>query len=201
MKLTYIAGISLDDISWNKENIDRVIKLSKELHSVPLNLQVPIYDKNILEKQFNNNCNFLGSHIKCDEIKKWMKYVECEKKILNERRYNNYIHRDFRSGNLLKTEDGRIGVIDFESCGIGDFLFDVIKLYLEIVNEDTSLAMYFLEKYLDIHGVENRHKALQIVRLYNIMDKVGMLVWLIKKQRKDDTYYMWNLEQIRETLM
>lgn len=201
MKLSYIDGISLDDINWSEKNIDKVIKLSKKLHSVPINLRVPIYDKNMLEKQFTNNCKFLCSHIKCEEVEKWIEYIEHEKKLLDERRYDSYMHRDLRRGNLLLTEDERVGVIDFESCGIGDILYDLMKLYQEINNEDTSLAVYFWEKYLDIHGVKNRYKTARIVRLYNVMDKVSMLVWLIKKQRKDAPYYIWNLDQIRELSM
>jgi aminoglycoside/choline kinase family phosphotransferase len=57
------------------------------------------------------------------------------------------VHRDFFAGNLLRTADGRIGIIDFQGAGTGHPAYDLASL-LQDARRDMPPGASAVERYL-----------------------------------------------------
>ncbi len=99
----------------------------------------------------------------------------------NETNYG-LIHTDLNVHNIL-VESGRIGVIDFDDCGYGWFLWDLGTTLLEYYETLDVLKEKWLEGYQSIRPL--RERDLEEVDTFIILRKIVRLGWIASHAEND----------------
>ncbi len=159
---------------------------------------LPIYDKEFLHVEMNlmrdwylqKRLNLTLSDSQEELIKTTLNSIS---DVVLEQPQGLFVHRDFHSRNIMLTDDGTIGVIDYQDAMCGAVTYDLVSLlkdcYIEYPSEDIQrLALEFRDKanlhvddetfikWFDFMGLQRHIKVLGIFsRLYLRDGKDGYL--------------------------
>lgn len=167
MLLTWVDGISLHSklpklsVSEQYTVGRKAGKILKEIHSVK------VVDKNIVGRdeklayKLKKISNYEKSYVRVDGDEQAIKYVRENIEIL----YNTeptYKHGDFHSGNLIYTNDGELGLIDFNRINCGDRYEDFNKIATIDIDVSVPFAIGVVDGYFEKEPSEEFWKILSV---------------------------------------
>lgn len=156
MILSWIKGKSLDEII-STLNEDKQYKLGVEAGKILYSIHNQNYNintqKDIKDDIIQNMINKLNIYIETEKIRvnndiEAINYI-------NNNMFNilnlpaTYIHGDFHMGNLIYTENNKIGVIDFNRVKISDRFEDFYKNDLFNVPKSIPFSCGFIDGYFN----------------------------------------------------
>lgn len=91
---------------------------------------------------------------------------------------SNLVHGDMRAANVMKGEDGRLWLIDFDDAGFGWFLWDLCSttLFIEHLPEIGDIVQSWLDGYTGIR--ELRERDLAAIPDLVMMRRLHGLAWI-----------------------
>jgi len=124
----------LDILSWDnfkelyKKAIDEIVKMQNADIS-----NLPLYDKKFLTFEMDLMAEWYMKKLLPVTLSQKQKdiindAVDKISDVVLSQPQNLFVHRDFHSCNLIKTNGGRIGIIDFQDAVLGPVSYDLVSL-------------------------------------------------------------------------
>lgn len=218
-KLASLIGINCNIIYFN-ENTG--IKLSQYISGAQtLNQKTAKYENNflmtaeILKKlhmsriEFNNNFNVFDEIEKYENIMydnkniKYDNYNQIREKIMNFKNVLNDIglnivccHNDLVPENLVKSDTGRMYLIDWEYSGMNDPMWDLAANIIEC-NFDEDTENLFLNYYF---GTLPNRQNLEKILIFKICQDFLWAIWTSVKEERGDNFGSYGQDRFNRCL-
>lgn len=189
----YVESITLDEyLEKNGRFSEKILKntafLLSELHNIrDLNLKEISLLPNLNEcfKMLTENLIFIN-RIGIDLLNKVNQVVEKYKKEINKERDKFLIHCDFKTSNLLVTQEEKIYITDWEYLGYGNRYFDIGLFFRD--------KKFFTKKDMEIfHDEYNKNAKIQLdedwiemgilCNIVSLMEMLGRKEEALKKNK------------------
>lgn len=181
MLLSWVNGENLEDVIGSlteKEQYELGIqagKILKEIHSLKVEpCDFPVKDKR--EKKLMKLKRYEESSVRIENDEEIIDFVKS-----NIDKVNLlppvYEHGDFHSGNLLITQDGKIGVIDFNRWECGDRYEEFYKVQSFDVEVSIPFSIGQIDGYFDLNPKEDFWEALAV---YSAHASLFSIAWAEK---------------------
>ncbi|MGJ8669985.1 MAG: aminoglycoside phosphotransferase family protein [Oceanococcus sp.] len=134
-------------IRWplTKPEIADVADILSRLHSSAVPADLPVYSLQQLLEDLLQKGRDLCLDDACRTLEKLQGQLGEEQRV--------WIHGDAHPGNVLKREDGRCGLVDWDETGVADYRFDVAYAWaLFARRQDDAAAEYFAQCYQTASG-------------------------------------------------
>ena len=106
-------------------------------------------------------------------------------------------HGDFRLGNVVQNGE-HLYLLDFESSAVGDRMSDFCKMLSQELPQ--KLHRPFLDGYIALCPAFDESRLAASLRFYTALESLSALRWCILVGRKDDAFYLQNLQTLTETV-
>jgi aminoglycoside/choline kinase family phosphotransferase len=122
--------------------------------NTPIN-QLPLYDEALLQREMhlfpdwylNQHVNYLLNDSEKNELESI--FSQLVKNNLSQPQL--FVHRDFHSRNLMVTNDGKLGVIDFQDAVIGPITYDLVSIYRDAyISWEEEQQMDWVVRYWEL---------------------------------------------------
>lgn len=181
-----------------KDAIDTLVQMQTDTDTSGLSF----YDDVLLRREMNLFTDWLiQQHLQIDLSSRQLKEIETVFDLLVENALEQpqvFVHRDFHSRNLMLTNEGNPGVIDYQDAVIGPLSYDLVSLLkdcyikwsadelntwvglylkgLAIGNQGLNIDIKQFQRWFDLMGVQRHLKASGIfARLSHRDNKHGFL--------------------------
>ncbi len=145
-----------------------------------------------------------------DFLKIYQYLVEKEEKFMQTNLQLNLIHGDAHTENIIKTGEGRVGLIDFTDFCLGDFARDLgtflqqMEYKIVVKNSDQAWAdkmkTVFLDAYFAASGVRRSQQLDERIRLYYDWTAIRTSVFLFLKYNSDPKRAEELLQKVKQDL-
>lgn len=197
--ISYFSGRNIYDEKYNCLKSDEIFNIGKVL--------AKIHNSKIISTSTSSWIEYLNSCI--DKTKKELNYlfgkkdndiiINFLKDYINNNIVNNYkdclLHMDFRIGNIIINNQGKVGVIDFESMKNGEYVFDFVKMN-RIFNKHNFKI--FLDGYKSIRKLSKDFD--EKLKFYSFFDSYTSLYWCYVNNHTNSNFYKLNYTIVMEYL-
>ena len=178
---------SEEQIQSYKKAIDIIVRMQRAD-----TLGLPLYDRDFLLFEMDLMSEwYLQKHLKKElddlqkkRLKDALTWIADE--VLKQPQ-DIFVHRDFHSRNIMVTQEGKLGVIDFQDARCGALVYDLVSLlkdcYVELESDaQKQLALYFRNQkglkvadeeflhWFDMMGLQRHIKILGIFARLSLRD-------------------------------
>lgn len=196
---SFLEGNNIYDNQANKlnnEQIKNIGILLAKLHSCEL-----LDESNDSWIKYLNSCldkttDILETIFGKEENQKINKCLKqyIAKKLVNGYK-NSILHMDFRIGNLMFSQQNKIGLIDLESMKNGDYVFDFVKMNRILSKEKFEIL---LNGYNSIKKIEDNFE--ERLNFYSLFDSYTSLWWCVSRKQLNTDFYKLNYDIVANYL-
>tara|TARA_Y100001960_G_scaffold325112_1_gene406871 strand:+ start:1043 stop:2032 length:990 start_codon:yes stop_codon:yes gene_type:complete len=142
-----------------KETIDTLLLIQK--NGIRYQDQLPLYDEGLLNDEMNLFLDwYCVKELEMDRRKIRESNLEKSFKHLSNRALNQkqvFVHRDFHSRNIIISDIGKIGVVDFQDAVLGPITYDLVSLlrdcYIEFPQKEIQYWLKQVYQQLKNEGI------------------------------------------------
>ncbi len=210
--------IKLKETETVEEIVALAAKLFAKLHQIPAGAEANFNPLNSrIETVIPGVSNILKEMearypgLYTDDLKNIYNYfVSSENKFFAGHKKLSLIHGDAHAENIIKTGEGRIGLIDFTDLCLGDFARDIGTFMQQLEYKVTTkagdttwaekLKKLFLETYLETTGREMTADLRERIELYYNFTAIRTTVYLFLKYENDSKNGKALLEKVKANL-
>ena len=174
------------------EFVEKIGHLHSQFHNCTINaISENLYDSSIFKMKFNTP----WEDVIKNKLSKWIQPIssiyfnqiggqkifdtilkELETSELSYK--NTLIHCDFLLRNIIVNEEGKIFIIDFDTCLIGDPVYDICKiLWADFGGHKSDASVQYINAWKEHSSITYRS---DLLRLYIIITCIAALSWLSK---------------------
>jgi Ser/Thr protein kinase RdoA (MazF antagonist) len=110
----------------------------------------------------------------------------------------NWVHFDYRPGNVLVQGEVITGLIDFESARAGSGDLDFVKIKEQVWDLWPDTKKPFLNGYASIRPLPQIESTLPF---YELTNAFGGIAWCVKRSKTKDPFFNENLRKLRQILL